>query len=410
MSRESLRVLQVYKDFYPPVFGGIERHLHDLVSGLPALGVHCDVLVAARNAHTREETFPPAAPGALPVRVVKVGELGRVLSAPMAPGFVPWLRRLAPHYDILHFHFPNPTAELAWLLAAARAPAVVTYHSDIVRQRISAMLYRPVLRRYLARMQRIIVPSPQLLNSSPVLAAQRHKCAVVPFGIDAARFESPDLPRAAAELRARCTGGDSGALLVLFVGKFRYYKGLPVLLHAIARLRARGVAARGLLVGDGPEEATLRAQVRQLGLSDQVSFLGGKNDEELNVLYHACDVLVLPSVQRSEAFGLVLLEAMACGKPVISTELGTATSWVNLHEVTGLVVAPGDAAALARALEHLASAPVMRRNLGENARRRVQTMFQQKQMLKEILRQYRSLGAHTESAASSNFAEAVPGH
>ncbi|HWQ03321.1 MAG TPA: glycosyltransferase [Candidatus Nitrosotenuis sp.] len=410
MSGECVRVLQVYKDFYPPVCGGIERHIYDLVSGLPRWGAQCDVLVAGRRPQTREEAFAPAGNGAQPSRVVKVGEFGRVLSAPLAPGFVHWLRRLAPQYDVVHFHFPNPTAEIAWLLSGARVPALVTYHNDIVRQRVSGALYRPVLQRFLARMQRIVVSSPPLLANSAALRALRNKCSVIPFGVDVSRFDAPELLRAAADWRAQLTGDETGACLALFVGKFRYYKGLPILLDALGMLRAQGVPVRGVLVGDGPEEPALRARVRQLGLEGQVEFPGERTGRELAALYHAADVFVLPSVERSESFGLVLLEAMACGKPVISTELGTGTSWVNQHEVTGLVIPPRDGPALAQALKQLATGPVMRRIFGENARRRVQTSFRSDQMLKSIFEQYRALCPKRVQESSSALVEAGSGH
>jgi rhamnosyl/mannosyltransferase len=384
-----MRVLQVYKDFYPPVCGGIERHLHDLVTGLPPLGVHCDVLVAAHVWRSSEELFSIHGNGAAPARLVKVGEWGRVLSAPLAPGFATRLRRLAPQYDLLHFHFPNPTAEIAWLLAGARTPYVVTYHSDIVRQRASAQFYRPLQERFLSRAARILVPSPQLLASSPHLPALKARCAVVPFGVDLASFEAtPQIRRASAEVRGRIAGGDARAVVFLFAGKFRYYKGLPVLLEALARVRARGPDARLLLVGEGPEEKSLRARAVRLALAQHVHFLPHTSDAGLVACYHAADVFVLPSVARSEAFGLVLLEAMACGKPEISTELGTATSWVNENGRTGLVVAPGDVAALAAALELLAQDAELRARFGAAGRERVRQHFPRRRMLEAVREQY----------------------
>jgi rhamnosyl/mannosyltransferase len=404
-----MRVLQIYKDFYPPVCGGIERHLHDLVTGLPPLGVHCDVLVAARARRSSEEFFPSN--GAAPARLVKVGEWGRVLSAPLAPGFATWLRRLAPQYDLLHFHFPNPPAEIGWLLSGARAPYVVTYHSDIVRQRVSARLCRPLQERFLSRAARILVPSPQLLASSPQLSALRSRCAVVPFGVDPASFQStPDILRASAELRARVAGGDARAVVFLFAGKFRYYKGLPVLLEALVRVRARGPDARLLLVGEGPEEKSLRALAARLALTPHVHFLPHTSDAGLIACYHAADVFVLPSVARSEAFGLVLLEAMACGKPVISTELGTATSWVNENGRTGLVVMPGDAAALAAAIELLAQDAELRARFGTAGRERVRQHFPRLRMLEAVREQYfRALEMpHAETRAEKERASCGP--
>jgi rhamnosyl/mannosyltransferase len=403
MTSQIMRVLQVYKDFYPPVCGGIERHIHDLVVGLPPLGVHCDVLVAARSLRAREEWLSANGNGAAPARVVKVGEWCRVLSAPVAPGFSSWLGRLAPQYDLLHFHFPNPTAEIGWLLADAATPAVVTYHSDIVRQRLSGRVYRPLLRRFLEGVSRILVPSPQLLESSPILATLRAKCAVVPFGVEPAHYAPvPEVLHRAGEVRARLTGGDSQEVVFLFVGRFRYYKGLTVLLDALARLRQSGVGARLVLLGEGPEENALRARVHALGLAPRVSFVPHVSEEELVAHYRAADAVVLPSIARSEAFGIVLLEAMACGKPVISTELGTASSWVNQHARTGLVVAPRDAAALAAAMETLARDAKLRAHFGAAGRERVSKLFSRQQMLEAVRGQYvRAVGRAEEMTATT---------
>jgi rhamnosyl/mannosyltransferase len=238
-------------------------------------------------------------------------------------------------------------------------------------------------------MRRIVVPSPQLMRTSPILAAHGEKCAVVPFGVAAENFRlTPEIAKAAVALRERLVGDASRGVVFLFVGKFRYYKGLPVLLEAFRRLASRVPAARLLLVGDGPEKSALQAEASRSGLAHCVHFAGPLSDGELVACYHACDVLVLPSVKRSEAFGLVLLEAMACGKPVVSTELGTATSWVNQTERTGLVVPPGDAAALEHALERLARNASLRAALGENAGARIRAHFQPKHMFDGICSQY----------------------
>jgi rhamnosyl/mannosyltransferase len=268
---------------------------------------------------------------------------------------------------------------------------------------LSGRLYRPLLRGFLESVSRILVPSPQLLESSPVLAPVRAKCAVVPFGVEPAHYApAPEVLRRAREVRACFTAGDSQEVIFLFVGKFRYYKGLTVLLDALARLWRSGVGARLVLLGEGPEENSLRARVRALGLVPRVSFVPHVSEEELVAHYCAADALVLPSIARSEAFGIVLLEAMACGKPVISTALGTATSWVNQHARTGLVVAPRDADALAAAMETLAHDAKLRAHFGAAGRERVSKLFSRQQMLEAVCEQYmRAVGRAKEMKATT---------
>ena len=372
MDHGKVRVLHVYKDFFPPVFGGIERHIHDLTTGLQKAGVETEVLVCSRKASTDRYEVEG-------VRIVRVAQWGRVLSAPVSPGFPLWLRRLARDKHVLHFHCPNPTGEIALLLSGLQVPVVASYHSDIVRQKISGLLYRPLLRRFLWRAARILVATPIHIGMSPHLRAFREKCTVVPFGIGLERFAlTPERASRSAEIRAAC-----GTPLVLFVGKFRYYKGLPILLHAMV-----DVPAKLLLVGGGPAEPELCRLVRKLGLQDRVFFEGNVPDSELPSYYHACEVLVLPSTHRSEAFGIVLLEAMACRKPVVTTELGTGTSYVNQNELTGLVVPPGDAAALAAALRRLLADAALRERFGSAGCERVQREYTREQMIRRVLSVY----------------------
>jgi len=234
---------------------------------------------------------------------------------------------------------------------------VLTYHSDVVRQARILRFYRPLQRRVLQAAERILVATPNYLESSPTLQPFREKCRIVPYGIDRRPFLTA-LPEAGQALRARYGGGP----LLLFVGVLRYYKGLQYLLQAMPQ-----VPGRLLLVGEGPMGAALRAQAQDLGLAERVVFVGRVTDEDLPAYYRAADLFILPASERSEAFGLVLVEAMTSGLPVISTELGTGTSYVNQDGASGLVVPPKDPAALARAINRLLDDASLRARLAQGA-------------------------------------------
>ena len=350
-----IRVLHVGK-FYPPVTGGMERMLQLLCEN-ERPGVDSRVLVANLEGATVHEEL-----GGVPV--TRVRSLGRIGSVGICPTLPLWLRRLEA--DLVVVHEPNPVALVSVVLARPRGGVLVWFHSEVVRPRWKyRLLYRPFLRRVLRRAARIIVSSPELARHAVELRDCRDRCVVVPFGVDTSRFVVTDEVRARADaLRER-----HQTPVLLFVGRLVPYKGVDVLLQALG-----GIEATTLLVGDGPLRAELEAQARELRLS-RVRFLGEVSDVELTALYHAADVFVLPSVTRAEAFGVVQLEAMACGVPVVSTNLPSGVPWVNQHDKTGLVVSPGDADGLRRALRALLTDRPRREALGRYARERVAREF-----------------------------------
>ncbi|HEY8884664.1 MAG TPA: glycosyltransferase [Chloroflexota bacterium] len=366
-----MRIVHVYKN-YAPTPGGIETHVRQLATGLARRGDQVTVLVSSPTWRTTEEQRDG-------VRVIRAGRWGELASTPISSRLIRELARLEA--DVIHVQVPYPVGELAYLLAGRGRPLVVTYQSDVVRQRWARPVHEPLLRQLLGRATGIIVTSPAYRQSSTVLRAFADRCVVVPLAVDPSHFR-PDLPAAAA-IRAKWTSPEYPSL-ILFVGRFRAYKGLPYLMRAMA-----GVPARLLLVGGGRLEGDVRALIAELGLERQVAILGDVSDAALPAYHAAADVFVLPSIQRSEAFGIVLLEAMAAARPVISTELGTGTSWVNQHEQTGLVVPPADASALHQALQRLLNDPALARQLGEAARRRVVAEFSEEIMLDRVSAIYR---------------------
>jgi glycosyltransferase involved in cell wall biosynthesis len=390
-----MKVLYVYKDYYP-IVGGIENHIRLICRGLKDgwPEIEPTVLVTNRDRNTVIEEIDG-------VKVIKAGRLATVSSAPISLSLFAWMRRLEA--DITHLHFPYPIGELAYLLsgrshkmaatASRRKAMVVTYHSDIVRQKYLLQVYRPFLHRLLARADKITVSSPNYIQSSTYLQPLADKCVVIPHGADLSRFAATsEVQRRAQELRQRYAPP-----LILFVGLLRYYKGLSFLIEAmpqIARTTSageRGTPARLLVVGEGPQGQEWRELSRQLGLQDQVTFLGRVSDEELVALYHACDVFVLPAIHRSESWGAVQVEAMACGKPVVCTELGTGTSFVNVHGQTGLVVPPRDSAALAQAIGMLLHDEPLRQQMGQRARERAESEFSFTTMVQRLVALYQGV-------------------
>jgi len=254
-------------------------------------------------------------------------------------------------------------------------PLVITYHSDVVRQQGWLKVYGPLLRRVLRRADRILPTSPKYLASSPWLSPVSDHCTVVPLGVDHRRFTPPQMPY-------------SGPPVLLFVGRLRYYKGLDTLLRAMPFLP---VAVRLRVVGTGPMQDEWEALVRDLSLESRVDFAGEVPDEALPEQYRQATLFVLPANARSEAFGMVLTEAMASGLPCVTTEVGTGTSWVVQDGGTGAVVPPSSPDALADAISGLLGDPARMREMGEAARARVETELTQDLMVARVMEIYESL-------------------
>jgi rhamnosyl/mannosyltransferase len=357
VEREALRVL-LFGRYADAEFGGLERHVRSLVD---ALGddVQYVNLVEGRG-------FAEGPPWACPV--VSSRAVAVLASQPICPGMPFTARRLhaARKFQIAHLHLPDPMSHLAAMALPRDVRIVLTWHSDIVRQRRLFGLYRPFLKALVARANAVIAPTPAHFASMPQLGAlvPEEKRVVVPFGFDLQPFQRPH-PKAAA-LRASL-----GRNIVFALGRHVYYKGFEYLIRAMA------LAPQAILVlgSSGPLTQTLKRLAAELGVANRVSFAGRIPDEDLPAYYQACDVFCLPSVEQSEAFGIVQVEAMAAGKPVVCTELGNGVNWVNRHGVTGLAVPPRDAGALAASLSRLLGDEPLRRALGAAAAARASENF-----------------------------------
>lgn len=315
------------------------------------------------------------------VQVLRSAEFGRVLSTPITPGWLTELRRRTA--DVIHVHLPSPLAEMGCLARLPRAPVVATFHADISRNPGVARWYLPVQHRFLARADRLVVGSRTLADTSPTLAAHRERLTVIPYGVDPEEW--PAAPEAVEAIRRT-----HGHPIVLFLGRLVVYKGVDVLMQAMA-----SVDATLLVVGDGPARPALEAATP--GGRDNVRFLGNVSNEYRSAYYRAADIFVLPAVSRAESFGIAMLEAMAHGTPAISTEVGTGTSWVNLHGETGLVVPPCDPHRLAAAITALLSDDGLRKMLGVAAAARARDHFSKQAMVERLSALYREVSASTRA-------------
>jgi glycosyltransferase involved in cell wall biosynthesis len=305
------------------------------------------------------------------VDVVRAAAFGQAASVPLCPTLP---RELWRHRaDCVVLHEPNPIAGTALFLRTPAPRFVVWHHSDLVRPWWAPATYGVVQRALYRRADCVIVSSPALAVESALVRQHARRVAVIPFGVPLERYEHVDAAR-----RSRVDGmvAVMPGPRMLFVGRLVYYKGLEVLLDAMGRCEGSLV-----IVGEGPLEGALRSLVTDKRLGGRVLFAGRVDGADLPAFYQACDLFVLPSIARTEAFGVVQIEAMAAGRPVVSTNLPTGVPWVNQHEISGLVVTPGDPVALGDALRRLLGDGALRRRLGEGARRRAQTMFSRGRMV-----------------------------
>ena len=362
-----VRVLHVGK-FYPPEHGGMESHVHELVSELRDC-VDQSVVVASKTRQSSRETVDG-------IPVSRLGAMLDFFGAPVCPSMIKAIRNADA--DILHIHLPNPIAIMAYLASGFSGKLIFTYHSDIVRQKLLGSAFSSILHRALSKSDAIIATSENYLKTSHVLSQHLDRCHVIPLGIPLERFQYPD-PHIVDWIR-----NQYGPSIVVALGRLVHYKGFDHLLRAMTK-----VHGHLLLIGNGPLREELEAISRSLGIHDRVTILSGVAD--VVPYYHAADVFVLPSVNRSEAFGLVQLEAMACGKPVINTALNSGVPFVSRHEETGLTVAPSDEDALAGAITRLLREPELRSRLGAAAQLRVQTEFNVETMARRTLSLYEAV-------------------
>lgn len=356
------RCLQLTK-FYPPFNGGIETTVRDISNGLTRRGWRVEVLCSNTERRTVLESGP--------IAVTRVASLAQVASTSISPMLVPWLARRQSEQDVIHVHLPNPMANLALWLTRPRAKLVLHWHSDIVKQKRLLKLYEPLQAWLLGRADAIFVTSSRYAESSPWLRAHMHKVYIAPSCVeDPLQTTTPAQRRTAVE---RIHAAWPGKRIVFTLGRMTYYKGFDVLIEAARHLPKDVVV---LIGGSGELLEPLRQQVRDAGLTERVHLLGRVSDEDLPGYFGAAEIFCLPSLVRSEAFGLVMVEAMGHGKPVVATDIvGSGVPWVNLHSESGLNAKPGDSLDLAVCIRRILDDPSLAQRLGEGGRQRFESLF-----------------------------------
>ena len=373
-----MRVTMVNKYYYPPHLGGVETVVRNLSEGLVAeTGAAVRAIVCNEGTERVDEMVGE-------VEVVRLPRQFALSSAPIALS-MPAVLRAEAHRpsppDIINLHFPYPWGELSWLRAHPDVPMVLSYHSDIVRQKRLLAMYRPFLEAVLDRADVITTSSPNLRDGSPFLSTRASKVRIVDYGLHVDRIAEP--PASVLSRAEQIRAEHAGRKIVLFVGRLVYYKGAEVLVHAMA-----DVDADLVMIGRGPLESELRETARANGVTDRIAWVQPQDNDELSAYYHAADAFCLPSVASSEAFGLVQIEAHAAGTPVVSTNLPTSVPYANLDGVTGLTVPLGDAGALAGALNRLLRDDDLRKRLGAAARERAVAQFTIPRMVGQMLDAY----------------------
>jgi O-antigen biosynthesis rhamnosyltransferase len=350
-----LRVLHVYRTYFPETQGGLQEAIRQIARGLKRAGCESTVFTLAKKPDPARLRVDDAevfrAVSVIDISSCDIGTLGSL-----------WLfRRLAKEADVLNFHYPWPFGDVLELLGNPGKPYVVTYHSDIVRQRTAEAIYAPLRDQFLRRAAAIVTTSPSYARTSDYLSRIGRSVEVIPLSINVG-----DIP-AVSEATSSSWAQRFPHPFFFFVGVLRYYKGLEFLIEA-----ARQSGLHVVIAGVGPERG--RLEYLAAG-APNIHFVGRISDTDKFALFRLCRAVVFPSHLRAEAFGVTLLEGAAMGKPLISTEIGTGTSYVNVDGETGIVVPPADSHALAMAMRALIAAPDLAARLGEAAKERCTRMF-----------------------------------
>jgi len=358
-----MRVVHVYRTYFPDPPGGLQEAIRQIALATRERGVEPRILTLSPTPEPSVIDYPEG-------QVIREKSWAAPASCDLGgPGSVIRYRQMVEWADVVHFHFPWPFADVLHLLGRTSKPTVMTYHSDIVRQKALGAVYGPLMRRTLRSMSAVVATSPAYARTSETLAANvsKERLKTIPLGIIDYR-DAPQPADAQRNVQARL-GLAPGAPYFLALGVLRYYKGLHTLVEA-----ARHVNARIVIAGSGPERERLAALTQQHGATNVV-FAGQVTHDEKVALLKDCRAMVLPSHLRSEAFGMVLVEAAMFGKPMVCCEVGSGTSFVNEDGVTGWVVAKEQSSELARAMNALLADDARTAAMGRAARERYETLF-----------------------------------
>lgn len=367
-----MRILHFFKTYYPVAYGGVQQVIYQLAEGACRHGSEVDVLSLSPNGASKDAFIGSH-------RVHTSRQDFYIASTGFSFSAIRDFKKLAEQADVIHYHFPWPYMDLVHYLTKPNKPTIVSYHSDIVKQKQLLRLYKPLMMQFLNCVDAVVASSPNYVQTSPVLQQLQKAPEVIPFGLD------PDsYPAAAQNIKEKWRALFSGRFF-LFIGFLRYYKGLSYLLDAV-----QGLDYPLVIIGEGPCEQEFKQQAKALGLQN-THFVGAVSDEDKYALLELCYGVVFPSHLRSEAYGMTLLEAALYGKPMISCEIGTGTTYINQHEVTGLAVKPADPVDLRSALVRLWSDEDSARNMGLAAKARFDQHFTAERMVESYMQLYKRL-------------------
>lgn len=367
-----MRVLHFYRTYFPETHGGLEQVIRQICLNSRDYGVESRVLTLCDNPSNTMLSLEEA-------DVIQVQRHAEIASCSLSINIWKEYERQVDWADIIHLHYPWPFGDLVHLIKGKGKVCVVTYHSDIIRQQFLKVLYRPLELAFLSSVNRIVATSPNYLQTSNQLQHYKDKVSVIPIGINSSAYPeiTPDF--------LQSTESKYGREFFLFVGVFRYYKGLHILLEAM-----QGVEYQVIIAGAGPIQGKLKKHAEKLGLTN-VHFLGYVPDAEKVALYKLCRAVVLPSYLRSEAFGVTLLEGAMYSKPLISAEIGSGTTYINIHNETGLVVEAGNASSLQGAMKKIHDDTTMAEKMGIAARKRYEEHFTGKLMGERYYKLYKEV-------------------
>lgn len=353
-----MKILQIGK-FYP-IRGGVEKVMYDIMMGLSQKQVYCDMLCAAtENQQPGNVLLNEYA------RVLCVPTLLKLAATMISPAMIFRLRKIQKEYDVIHIHHPDPMACLALFLSGYKGPVVLHWHSDILKQKMLLKLYRPMQNWLLRRSEMIVGTTPVYVKESPFLENVQRKVTNIPIGVDEVKLN----PERVARIKEKY----AGKKIIFSLGRLVEYKGYEYLIRAARQLSEDYLI---LIGGKGPLQVYLQQLIDEQGVAEKVKLIGFIPDNELPDYFGACNLFCLSSIWKTEAFAIVQVEAMSCGKPVIATKIPeSGVSWVNLDGFSGLNVAPQDADALADAITSVLSDEQLYGKLSMGARRRYETMF-----------------------------------
>ncbi|AYV21212.1 glycosyltransferase [Vibrio mediterranei] len=364
-----MKVLHLYRTCYPETKGGLEQAIRYICKGSSEQGIKNTILTL--GSEDKEYDFEGS-------HIVVVKKDFEISSNGFSFKLIRRFRQLSKEHDIIHYQYPWPTGDLLSLFSRNKT-SLVSYQSDIVKQKLLHRIYRPLEQYFLSKVHRIVASSPQYAKSSCNLIKYKHKVEIIPLAIDEATYPNINNVKLSSwEKRV-------GSGFFLFVGVLRYYKGLQFLLEA-AKISGLSV----VIAGDGPERKALEGYIKENNLTN-VKMVGFISEEDKVALHILSKAFVFPSHLRSEAFGISLLEAQMFGKPIISADIGTGSSFVNAHGETGITVPPTDSQALAEAMMKFSKNDTLCEKLGNGARQRFESVFTTKRYADNYIELYKRL-------------------